>query len=483
MSRINTNIAAIQAIRHLKGNYADLSLRLERLATGLRINRGRDDPAGLIASERLRFEARSIEQAIDNSARAANVISTTEGALGEVNALLLDLQALVVEAANQGAMTAEEINANQQQIDSILASIDRISNTTSFGGKKLLDGSQGYNLSSLPTNALGSVSVFAARLQRGVPRTVTVDVIQSAQTAQLAFVGINAGGISTTSATTIEVQGTMGTTILSFASGATLADIKTTINNATLITGVSAVVSSPAGGGMASAIVLHSTTYGSDAYVSVTPIQGSFVTPGNTNAALRDEGQDAGVLVDGQRASVNGLRADVHTMDLDTRVYLTATFGQTLSSATFSITDGGTLFQLTPEVTPNGQVHIGFNSVRTTQLGNELVGRLITLRSGSSNDLDSENYVSAQEIIEEAIDQVSTYRGRLGNFERNTIDPNIRSQGVTLQNIIASESVIRDADMAEELSALTRAQILVQSTQATLQIANTIPNLVLSLLA
>lgn len=483
MSRINTNIAAIQAIRHLQGNYADLFLGLERLATGLRINRGRDDPAGLIASERLRFEARAIEQAVDNSTRAANVIATTEGALGEVNALLLDLQALVVEAANKGAMTAEEINANQLQIDSILGSIDRIANTTSFGDKKLLDGSQGYNLSSVPANALGSVSVFAARQLRGVPRTVTVDVIQSAQTAQLAFVGATAGGVSTTSASTIEVQGTMGTTILSFASGATLADIRTTINNSTLITGVSAVVSSPSVGGMASAIVLHSTTYGSDAYVAVTAIQGSFVAPGNGNAALHDAGRDAGVLIDGQMASVKGLRADVHTMELDTRVYLTPTFGQTLSSATFTITDGGTLFQLAPEVTPNGQVHIGFKSVRTTQLGNELVGRLVTLRSGSANDLASENYLSAQEIIEEAIDQISAYRGRLGNFQRNTIDPNIRSQGVTLENIISSESVIRDADMAEELSALTRAQILVQSTQATLKIANTVPNLVLSLLA
>ena len=140
------------------------------------------------------------------------------------------------------------------------------------------------------------------------------------------------------------------------------------------------------------------------------------------------------------------------------------------------------MFQLGPEVTPNAQIHAGLNSVRTTQLGNAIIGRLSTLHSGGDNDLSTENFLAAQQVTREAIDQVSAYRGRLGNLQRNTIDPNIRSHGVTLENVIASESVIRDADMAEEVSNLTRAQILVQSTQSTLQIANSLPSLVLSLL-
>ncbi|MGD2110611.1 MAG: flagellin [Phycisphaerae bacterium] len=481
MARINTNIAALQSVRHLQGNYADLSVRLERLATGLRINHGRDDPAGLIASERLRLETRALEQAIENSTRASNVITTTEGALNEVNALLLDLQALVVEAANKGAMTPEEINANQLQIDSILASIDRVSTNTAFAGKKLLDGSQAYVLSALPTNAIGAVSVFEARLPSSVDRTVTVEVTASAQTATLAFVGENPAGVSTTSAASIEVHGTLGTTILSFADATTLDKARDAINAVSTLTGVSAVVSSP-GGGVASALVLHSTTLGSDAFVSVTPIQGNFVNPGNANTAFYDAGADAAVLVDGQRAYVKGLRADVRAGALDTRIYLTKAFAQTLSSASFTITGGGTLFQLGPEVTPNAQVNVGLNAVRTTQLGNAVIGRLSTLRSGGDNDLASEKFLKAQQITEEAIDQVSAYRGRLGNIQRNTIDPNIRSHGITLENVIASESVIRDADMAEEVSNLTRAQILVQSTQSTLQIANSLPNLVLSLL-
>lgn len=483
MVRINTNIAALQAIRHLGNNFQDLSLRLERLATGLRINRGRDDPAGLIASERLRFEIRGTQQAIENSARANNVLTTAEGSLAEVNALLLDLQALVVEAANKGGLTSAEINANQLQIDSILDSIDRISSTTQFGSKKLLDGSQAYILSTITTAAMSDVSVFAAQLPQGSGRTVVVTNTQSAQTALLSFIGGTAGTTSTTSATTIELRGTIGTEVITFASGATFSDIRTAINAQTGATGVSAVISSPGVGTIASAVLLNSTTYGSDAFVSVAPITGNFVVTGNGGNVNRMTGVDAGVLVDGQAALVNGLRADVRSGGLDTRIYLTAAFAASLSSASFRITGGGTVFQLTPEVTPNGQVHVGFDSVRTTQLGNALVGRLHTLRSGGSNDLASENFLTEQKIVLEAIDQISSYRGRLGNMQRNTIDANVNAQGIALENITAAESIIRDADMAVELSALTRAQILVQSTQSTLQIANSIPNLVLSLLS
>jgi flagellin len=144
MSRINTNVAALIGLRHLSINNDELSLRLERLSTGLRINRGRDDPAGLIASERLRSDIRGIQQAVENSSRAANVVLTAEGALHEVSALLLDLQALIVQSANEAGLTEEEVTANQLQIDSILASIDRIADTTAFADKKLLDGSQAY---------------------------------------------------------------------------------------------------------------------------------------------------------------------------------------------------------------------------------------------------------------------------------------------------------------------------------------------------
>ena len=88
MSRINTNISSLQAIHTLTKNQTDLSTRLQRLSTGLKINTGKDAPAGLIASETLRSEIAGINQAIDNSSRAGNVVNTAEGALSEVSSLL-----------------------------------------------------------------------------------------------------------------------------------------------------------------------------------------------------------------------------------------------------------------------------------------------------------------------------------------------------------------------------------------------------------
>src|SRR6201996_1663164 len=105
MARINTNVASLVAQQALAQNQKSLNTTLQRLSTGLRINTGADDPAGLIASEGLKSEIAGINQAIDNSSRATNVISTADGAMGEVSTLLNNIKGLVVQAANSGAMS------------------------------------------------------------------------------------------------------------------------------------------------------------------------------------------------------------------------------------------------------------------------------------------------------------------------------------------------------------------------------------------
>ncbi|MBU0717415.1 MAG: flagellin, partial [Planctomycetes bacterium] len=475
MSRINTNVPAIRAINRLGINHADLSVRLERLATGLRINHGADDPAGLITSELLRSEMQTIQQAIANSTRAHHVIATAEGAMNELSALLLELQSLVVEAANEAGLTEAEVAANQLSVDSILDSIDRIASTTTFAGQKLLDGTRAYILSGVVPTELASVSIFGALVPNAGSRRVSVRVTQSAQTAQVAFVGTNAGGTSVTSATTIEIRGTLGSQLVSFTDNTTLAQVRTAINDITEMTGVSAVVSSPAIGAAASALLLNSIGYGSDAFVSVEPITGDFIEAGNASTTTRGTGVDVAALVNGLLASGQGLRADVRSRQLDLRLYLDPTFAQTTSTSSFVIAGGGAVFQLAPQVSPNGQVFVGLAPLHSTKLGNSVVGLLYTLRSGLANDLTSQNFATAQAIIDEAIEQVASQRGRLGSIQRNHIETNISSQQVALENITASESVIRDADMATEVSALTRAEVLVQSNQTTLQIANSIP--------
>ena len=120
MSRINTNVESLIARRTLDINNASLNKSLLRLSTGLRINSGRDDPAGLIASETLRASIRATSTAIDNAIRADTIISVAEGGLQEISSLLLDLESLVDQSANEAGITAGEVSANQLQIDSIL---------------------------------------------------------------------------------------------------------------------------------------------------------------------------------------------------------------------------------------------------------------------------------------------------------------------------------------------------------------------------
>src|SRR5260370_41585470 len=134
MSRTNTNVASLPAQRGLSKSQKTLSDTLQRLSSGLRINRGADDPAGLIASEGLRSEISGINQAIDNSSRATNVISTAEGALSEVASLLLNVKSLVVQAANSGALRPDEIKANQLHVDSAIESVPPISANPTCAG-------------------------------------------------------------------------------------------------------------------------------------------------------------------------------------------------------------------------------------------------------------------------------------------------------------------------------------------------------------
>jgi len=113
MSRINTNVPSIIAARILNRQNETVTTSLERLSTGLRINRGKDDPAGLIASETLRSEQRAITAAIDNARRADQIVSVAESGLGEVSALLLELEDLVDRTANEAGLSDEEVAANQ----------------------------------------------------------------------------------------------------------------------------------------------------------------------------------------------------------------------------------------------------------------------------------------------------------------------------------------------------------------------------------
>ena len=173
MTRINTNVSSLTARTTLARSNADLQTALTRLSTGLRINVGKDDPAGLIASENLRSDVTSVEKAISNSERANQMIATADGALGNVSSLLNDIRGLITEAANAGVLSDEQIAANQLQIDSSLEAIDRIAQITTFQGRRLLDGSLDFVISgSNPT--MEDLTITQANL--GATGSIDVDI-------------------------------------------------------------------------------------------------------------------------------------------------------------------------------------------------------------------------------------------------------------------------------------------------------------------
>jgi len=472
MARINTNIGAVVAQRHLARSSNQLNATIQRLASGLRITRGADDPAGLIVSERLRSEISAVSQAIANTQRASNIIATTEGALDEVARLLNDIQDLVIEAANEGAFSEDEIKANQLQVDSAIASITRIANSTTFAGRQLLNGSLDYITGGVDYSVITTLDIHKAQFGTRDYIPVTVEVVASAQPATLYY---NASSVS--NSVSIELQGNAGATTLSFPSGTTAADMVEAINAVSDATGVVASAT-------ASGFVMRSEHLGSRQFVSVNvlPGSGSFDTQDETGATTpRDEGRDATALINGALSMGDGNKLTLKSSTLDIELALVESFG--LGTTSFAITDGGSLFQVGPQVNTNLQVNIGVQSVAASRLGNSEVGFLSQIQTGGPYSLIAGEYGQAQKIITEALRQVSVLRGRLGAFEKNTLDTNVNQLSITLENLMSAESVIRDADYAYETSQLTRDQILVNAGTAVLALAQQSSQNVLRLLS
>ncbi|HQU19004.1 MAG TPA: hypothetical protein PLA92_08165, partial [Fimbriimonadaceae bacterium] len=190
--RVNTNVTAMNALRNVGETNMAFGKSISRLSTGLRINSAADDPAGLIISENFRAQISGIDQAIRNNQDAVNLVKTAEAALDEVNRLLRDARTLALASANSGTQTSQQIQANQNQLTSIINSVSRISEQTQFGTKRLLDGSSGvsaallsstnvnglyfggtFNSAAITTDSLVTVSVSTAATRAVVTGSVT----------------------------------------------------------------------------------------------------------------------------------------------------------------------------------------------------------------------------------------------------------------------------------------------------------------------
>ena len=509
MGRINTNVQSLITQRVLGANNATLSQSLERLSTGLRVNRGKDDPAGIIAGESLRAEQKGLNAAIANAERADQVGNIADGGLQEVASLLTELQGILTTTASRAGLSAEEKSANQLNIDSILQTVDRIAGATNFQGTRLLNGNLDFRVSSINA-AVSDYRIGAARFG-GASLAVDMLVTASAQQGGL-FLSLGGASLDLTTGSllVLDIAGARGARELSFSSGTTLAKVRDAINSFTDVTGVAAAVSG-------TGIKLSTSEFGSAEFVSVRTVNAGGIASGgsgvhriragNFNAAatiaadganaetefasatngVRDAGQDIGAVINGVVATGKGRTARVSSDFLEAEITIGVSASQQVGSvggagSALTIAGGGAEFYLGQKVDVTGSMSIGLQDIGTRALGNNTVGRLDRLGSGKANNLISGDLIGAQKIVAEAIAQVSAVRGRLGTFQKNIVGATIRSLGIAVENTAAANSVIRDADFASETAQLTRSQILVSASTNVLQLANNAPQSALQLL-
>lgn len=474
--RINTNLNAITALSNLTTTGDQLSESINRLSTGLRINSAADDPAGFIISQGFNAQLGGISQALRNNQDAINFSKTAEGALSEVNSLLNDARTLAVAAGNTATLDANAIQANQSQLNSIISSIDRIASTTTFGTKHLLDGSSGV----VATNANGadfSALTFTGKFNGTAIATtsaVTVTVTQAATKAAVASKTFSFG-TTTLAAGSFSINGTTFST----TSSDTVNGLVQKINAAQGQTGVVATYTT---GG---AITLTQASYGSGQSVQLSDANGVLLSAAGSSSASGTDALANVAVSDGTTTHTVAFtggkfgQSALKLVDADGNAVTLTEAGNATTTAQLAgqLAVGSAQFQVGGNSGQTTSLSIGNYS--STQLGLGAVSGVslnsidITTASGASNAL---------KVIDQAISDISTARGNLGNFQRNVLQANIASLNVAKENISASLSSIQDVDIAAEMTNYTKLQILQQSGVSVLAQANSAPSAVLKLL-
>ncbi|MBC3899070.1 flagellin [Acetobacterium malicum] len=445
--RINHNITALNTYNKLSANQATTAKSLEKLSSGLKINRAGDNAAGLAISEKMRGQIRGLDQSTSNANDGISLIKTAEGALNETHSILQRMRELAVQSANdtnQGT-DREEI---QKEVEQLKAEITRISTDTEFNKKTLLNGNYGTQATSSSGATITIDSAISNDIAVGTG-TATLAVAATKET----YAGTNSiSGLAITSGSNDTLI--LNNTTIKFSAGTySAAQIVSKINETSTTTGVTAKSS----GGQ---LVLEANKAGTANHVSAT---GTFATA------------VAGATTLGVDASVTGI-GSITWIDGNKGTVTDGTFkGMKITAGT---TSGNTS---TIDTTKNDlKMQIGANESQSMSIG-------IQNMSASSlgvNNIDLSSAASASSAIttiDTAIASVSSERAKLGAYQ-NRLEHTINNLGTSSENLSSAESRIRDVDMAKEMMEFTKNNILSQAAQSMLAQANQQPQGVLQLL-
>ncbi|MBU9714717.1 flagellin [Evansella tamaricis] len=478
--KINNNIQALNAYRNLYQNQFKTSKNLEKLSSGLRINRAADDAAGLAISEKMRSQIRGLKQAERNALDGISLMQTSEGAMQEVHAMLQRMRELAVQASND-TNTEYDREQIQKEIDQLKLEIDSISDKTEFNTRKLLDGNSAVlsSITSTEDNAARIASlpiVMDARLQSGTYHlevTNKKDVIHIVQPnagltdrendikfdaslvegnpfypQPFGEYTINVRNYSPNDQNAlVQVIGPDGLPLdeRSVRVGQEDGDIYN-------IGGLSIDTKKIIGAGTVKVSIEQQATF--SIYRGEEPLEQNLITAGKTMTTKN------GIVRHG------GIEFQFHNDMKDTMEDSGETVDRAIS--TFSITNNSLAFQIGPNT--NQQVMIDIPRMDIVTLGIEEVD--VTTHDGANKAIYQ---------LDRAINNISEARSKLGATQ-NRMEHTINNLQITHENLTASESRIRDADMALEMTEFTRNNILNQSATAMLAQANQLPQGVLQLL-
>ncbi|NNL66636.1 MAG: flagellin FliC [Myxococcales bacterium] len=204
--RVNTNIASLNAQRNLSNSTRTLNTSLERLSSGLRINRAADDAAGLAISEGFRAEIRSLEQAQRNALDAVSLVQIGEGALDETSNILIRMRELAVQSANGTLGTSERASLNQEVSD-LISEIDRIAAVTEFNGISILGGASGISF-QVGVNGTSSDTIVVS----GVTATASALGVQGLSVSSAGAAQSALGVLDSAISSVASLRATFGTT-------------------------------------------------------------------------------------------------------------------------------------------------------------------------------------------------------------------------------------------------------------------------------
>ena len=483
--RINTNPMALNAHRNLTNTARTTARNLERLSSGFKLSRGSDHPANLQISERLRAQGIGVRQAIGNSEQAVSMMQTAESALSEVSRALINARQLAVHAANEGVNDPFMVQSDQQEIDNIMTAINRTANYTQYGNNYLLDGSRSGNGVTVGDSLEFVLATHEARTSGAngyevkVTQAATRTEVIGAKPLTQALIDGGEQLTITEGGRTLDFRMQEGRSVEQ-----TLNDLGKAIRDAGL--NLDLVRPDPAvtPNDAPQAIRLRHKTFGSEHSFTVASMTaGVLSAKGDVSDTIQTAVDVAGEINGedsvGRGQVLTGGPGASTAQGVQVRYSgLQAPEGGFAGTLTFS--QNALIFQIGGN---DGQTTaISLRSMRPDQLGRAVLNDSGFDSLGKVDVTSRQGATDAIRVIDRAIDEVAVQRGDLGAFQKDNLESNLNYLRVAHEELGRSESVIRDADMAEEMMQYTRNQVMMQAGTAMLAQANMQPSHVLSLL-